>query len=354
MSSAQPKSFDHHAELGAAIVAELHASALPASPRDFEFWFAYKSGRSPALNAAVDAIRAQGALAAADIARLHDRYLSPWRTSDGADAITTTLADELHDIAATLEGAIGAARSQSETMIAETSDLAITSALTLQHVLSAVDRLMRSTKDGQMRCSVIEARMAAATREITALKQQLAAVRVESEADPLTSLARRSKFDAALAQALDEAAASRQPLAVVLCDLDYFAAFNENFGATVADRVLRTVGMLLQSHAGADDTVARFGGDEFAAIMPLRRAREAAECADRFRQVLMLHEVVKHDHGAGRVTVSIGVADAIKGDTPAFLLRRATHGLKIAKREGRNRVVEMTPDGPSWSAERRA
>jgi len=66
----------------------------------------------------------------------------------------------------------------------------------------------------------------------------------------------------------------------------------------------------------------------------------------------MAHELVAHPNGAGRVTVSIGVADAIKGDTPEFLLRRAGNGLKIAKREGRNRVVEMTPDGPLWKAER--
>jgi PleD family two-component response regulator len=68
----------------------------------------------------------------------------------------------------------------------------------------------------------------------------------------------------------------------------------------------------------------------------------------------MAHELVPHPNGAGRVTVSIGVADAIKGDTLEFLLRRASNGLKIAKREGRNRVVEMTPDGPLWKAERRA
>jgi diguanylate cyclase len=354
MSSARPKSFDHHAELGDAILAQLRASALPATPRDFEFWFAYQSGRNAALNAAVDAIRLKGELGAADVERLHEKHLSPWRMSEGADAITVTLAEELHGLAATLDGAIGAARSQRESMIAETSDLTITSALTLQRVLTAIDRLSQTAKDGQVRCALVEARMSAATREIAALKTQIGAVRAECEADPVTSLARRTTFDAVLAKALDAAAATRQPLAVVLCDLDYFAAFNENFGATVADRVLRTVGVLLKSHAGADDTVARFGGDEFAVIMPLRRAREAAECAERFRQVLMLHDLVKHEHGGGRVTVSIGVADAIKGDTPAFLLRRASNGLKIAKREGRNRVVEMTPDGPTWSAERPA
>jgi len=91
-----------------------------------------------------------------------------------------------------------------------------------------------------------------------------------------------------------------------------------------------------------------------AAILPRVRAKEAVACAERLRQMLMTHELIPHPNGAGRITVSLGVADAIKGDTPDFLLRRAGHGLKIAKREGRNRVVEMTPDGPVWDAERRA
>ena len=82
--------------------------------------------------------------------------------------------------------------------------------------------------------------------------------------------------------------------------------------------------------------------------------REAVACAERFRQMLMAQQLVPQANGAGRVTVSIGVADTIKGDTLEFLLRRALNGLKVAKREGRNRVVEMSPDGPIWSAGRKA
>ena len=70
--------------------------------------------------------------------------------------------------------------------------------------------------------------------------------------------------------------------------------------------------------------------------------------------MLTAQHMVPHANGAGRVTVAVEVADAIKGDTLELLLRRAHDGVKVAKREGRNRVVEMSPDGPIWSAGRKA
>ena len=102
---------------------------------------------------------------------------------------------------------------------------------------------------------------------------------------------------------------------------------------------------------GVAEAVLRRVGDEGVAFGGV--ASDAVEHAERFRQVLMANIFAEDQNGAGRITVSIGVADAIKGDTPDFLMRRAANGLKVAKREGRNRVVEMSPDGPIWDAERR-
>ena len=355
MSSAPTVSGTEGTYLGDTIAAELRAARLPLEPRQFEFWFAYKSGRNAALNVAANEIKGRhGALTGQDIDRLHDIFLSPWRMAEKPDAVAARMSTRLAELAVTLESAIVTAEAQRETFAAEASELSITAALTLHDVLGAIDRLAQSTRESQARFALLEARVDSVGREIGALQQQLIAVRANCTADPTTALPGRAAFDTMLAKTLAEAAETRQPLALMLCDLDYFAAFNENFDTFTGDQVLRSIGLLFKAHLRADDMAARFESDQFAAILPRVRASEAIACADRFRQALMRHELLPHPNGAGRVTVSLGVADAIKGDTPEFLLRRAANGLKVAKREGRNRVVEMSPDGPIWDAGRRA
>jgi diguanylate cyclase len=355
MSSVRPNaSSGRRIYLGEAIVEQMRATQLPFEPRQFEFWFAYKNRRNTALNAAADAITASnGSLTGSDIERLYEEYLSPWRMGDTSDAIAARLAGKMEELNDTLDSAIGSAREQREALAAEAAELSIDTARTLKDVLGAIDRLARGTKESQTRFALLEARVDAMHREVSAIKQQLSAVRAECQTDPITALPSRAAFDTNLAQAIENASVSRQPVSVILCDLDYFAAFNENFGNFIGDQVMRAIGTLFKSHMRSADFVARFESDTYAAVLPQMRASDAIACADRFRQVLMKHELVPHPNGAGRVTVSIGVADIIKGDTPEFLLRRAGNGLKVAKHEGRNRVVEMTPDGPLWEAERR-
>jgi diguanylate cyclase (GGDEF)-like protein len=263
------------------------------------------------------------------------------------------MAARLQDLTASLEHALGTTRAQRETLAAETAELAVASAITLHDLLGAIDRLTHVTRESQARFALLEARVDAIGRDVGALRQQLASVQADCATDPVTALPSRTAFDAALEKALAAAAQAREPLSALLCDLDYFATFNENFGNFTGDQVLRSIGLLLRAHLRPGDVTARLGSDQFAALLPGLRARESVALADRFRQVLMAHALIPHPNGAGRLTVSIGVADAVGGDTPQSLLRRAQNGLDVAKRD-RNRVVEMSPEGPIYERTRRA
>src|ERR1043165_3038222 len=108
------------------------------------------------------------------------------------DAVAARMSAKLQELAVTLESAIGTAQAQRETFAEEAGDLAFTTALTLHDVLGAIDRLGQSSRETQARFALLEARVDAVGREIGALQQQLAAVRADCSADPVTALPGRA------------------------------------------------------------------------------------------------------------------------------------------------------------------
>jgi diguanylate cyclase len=337
-----------------AILDDMRSTGRPVTPLQFEFWYHYKTGLIPALNAAADDIMAtRGAIAGEEIERLHQRFLSPWRLSDGCAAVTDRLSEKLQDLSACLGETIDSVAAERDSVVAEACDLGACGGATLRRAIQSVDRLVQSAEDGKTRHAILEAKLDATKREIGALRRQLDVVRVESLADPLTSLMSRASYDQALAKAADRASREGGPLALIVLDIDYFASFNENFGRQAADQALRSVGLLVKAHMRPGDIVARLGDDEFAAILPGAKIEEAVKLADRVRQMLMSSEIATSSNNpSGRLTVSAGAAAYVSGDRAKDLLERAKAGLRVAKMEGRNRAVEMKPDGPVWAASR--
>jgi diguanylate cyclase len=335
------------------ILHDMRLSGRPIGPRQFEFWYNYKVGQNPALNAAADeALAARGEISADEIEQLHQKFLSPWRMSHGVDAVTGRLSDELRELSASIDEAIGAVAAQRQALTAEAHDLTESDAVTMHRAIEAVDRLMQCAKDGKARHAILEAKIDAAKREIGAMRTLLDVVRIESRTDPTTGLLAASALDRALAEAADGAERDHEPLALIVANLDYFASLNKKSGRAIGDRVLRSVALLLTTHLRPTDVVVRLGGDELAAILPDTRIEEGVKLADRFRQVLMSSELLRQGDLTRRLTASIGVAGHITGESADRLLARAKEGLAVAKKEGRNRVVMMTPDGPVWSAAR--
>ena len=166
-------------------------------------------------------------------------------------------------------------------------------------------------------------------------------MRTESLTDPLTTLANRKFFDAELDRAVAEAKAVYEPLALLMCDVDHFKAFNDRFGHLTGDQVLRLVAISVKQIVKGQDIAARYGGEEFAIALPKTALRSAIGVADQIRRAVMNKELMKRSSGErlGRVTISIGAALLRPTDTPQSLLDRADKCLYAAKRNGRNQVV---------------
>jgi diguanylate cyclase len=135
----------------------------------------------------------------------------------------------------------------------------------------------------------------------------------------------------------------------MMIDVDHFKQFNDTWGHLTGDQVLRLVAMSIKGAVRPTDTAARFGGEEFAVILPASSLKSGVLVAERIRQTVMGRELVKRSSGEalGRLTVSIGIASYIRGDTAAMLVERADKCLLEAKRSGRNRCIadgELNPE----------
>jgi diguanylate cyclase len=126
-----------------------------------------------------------------------------------------------------------------------------------------------------------------------------------------------------------------------MVDIDNFKKFNDTWGHQTGDQVLRLVAGCMSENVKGRDTVARFGGEEFAIILRRTSLENATKLADQIRSYVQSKKLVKKSTGdiLGTITVSIGVARLAPGDTPASLIQRADACLYVAKNGGRNRVV---------------
>ncbi len=332
-------------------IAQIKALRLPASPRNFEIWYAYAAGLSPSLNETINEILARsGTLSNADLDQIYDSYISTNRFADKTDQLGSRIIGEIEQIITTIGAAAGDASSYSASL----ADFgqALSSATDSSGLRSIVEGLVQSTKQMEENNKALEARLSASTKEISQLHRNLEAVRQESLTDPLTSLANRKYFDEAMPSRMAIARDRQEPLSLLMTDIDHFKKFNDDYGHLTGDQVLRLVSITVRQNVKGQDVAARYGGEEFAIVLPDTALRSAITVAEIIRRSVMGKELIKRSTGEnlGRVTISIGVATLRDGDSPQSLIERADNCLYAAKRRGRNRVVSEADPEPAMDA----
>jgi diguanylate cyclase (GGDEF)-like protein len=192
-----------------------------------------------------------------------------------------------------------------------------------------------------------EERMTAASlagQAVVALENARLHRMVERQAlvDGLTGLANRRQGDEALASEIARTERLGGPVGLILADVDDFKAVNDRFGHPTGDIVLRDLAETLRENVREIDTAARWGGEEFALILPGTDLEGAAQVAERIRAALAEREILSVDGAPLHVTASFGVAASNPTTTVQQLVEAADEALYRAKRAGKDRVYAGT------------
>lgn len=158
-------------------------------------------------------------------------------------------------------------------------------------------------------------------------------------ADPLTELSNRRAMEWELPRQIQNAGVYATALSLIILDVDYFKSVNDTYGHQIGDRVLQLLAARLQHNLRLQDTIFRYGGEEFVIVLSQTNLKEAGIVATRLRS-LISDQPFNINGMALQITISLGIAVLNAEDDPKGeqLLRRADDNLLKAKSSGRNRV----------------
>ncbi len=314
---------------------------VAATPANYALWYTYVDNTIPRLNQEMDVV-------------LDNFGLCPPASGDYLykQFIASKAETSVGDLRANIELLVSeVASSMSDTMTDTTAFEAIIDKgfrdlervenenLSIEEVMTLIRQLVSESRDIRHSTRFLNSQLKNASEEITRLKTQLAEVQKDALFDGLSGLYNRRSFDDDLSAMLH----AQQSISIVLLDIDHFKTYNDDFGHLFGDTVIRALAKRIQSSCREGITAYRFGGEEFALLVPNRSLRSARQFADALRRSIEKLSVRDRRTGmqVGNITASFGVAESEPNDTLDMLIDRADKMLYEAKNLGRNRVMPL-------------
>ncbi len=316
------------------------------TPDHYAVWYTYAAGTNQALIGEIDAIVKSGEpfrdFALKD---LHQRFV---KASDGSALVENAGAKVEAEVARIMELLSDAERDAK--VYGASLDSAKTGLSAPKPALSAiVAGLLESTREMMSKNKELEDSLHSSSDEVALLRQDLAAATREASTDALTELFNRKAFEDQLKRAAATATARKEPLSLIFADVDEFKKFNDSFGHALGDQVLRLVARAISEHMPPGAVAARFGGDEFAILLPGICLTDAVDIGHKIRKTIEAKKIIKRNTGEQlrKITTSLGAAEFRSGEDVPHLFSRADRALYAAKAGGRNRLATEEDDEAS-------
>lgn len=212
-----------------------------------------------------------------------------------------------------------------------------------------LDVFVHTMQIGQERILILEkSAISSHDTEMRLLQQRIQELERTSASDRLTGAWNRAHFDHVINVELGRSVRYRQPASLIFFDIDHFKRVNDTYGHALGDRVLCELVKVMNSNIRTSDMLFRWGGEEFAILATSTNYRSAGTLAEILRNKIANHII----EDVGSITISLGVAEYVSGESEEHWFNRADAALYQAKNTGRNRVVVDTQgNSDTWSEE---
>ncbi len=312
---------------------------IPPTPENIMVWYHYEQADVPQLNVEVDKIIGrQGNFSAQLNSQLYQRFFAEMdrkKLELLRDAIRQLIGHFSEHIKL-LNDDLGGY----EDVLSQCVD-SLQGDMEADDLAQLIQTLLQETQQAKNVSTCAREKIDALNQEVSQLRTSLQELERSALEDALTGVANRRAFDQIFKEQLDLTENSPSGCCLLLIDIDNFKRFNDKYGHQSGDKVLRFVATMLKKMTKGQDFVSRYGGEEFAVILP----------ATGYSGGMSLAKTLAVNIASSRltidaekklidfVTVSVGVSWSRKGDTTETLFRRADASLYHAKETGRNRVV---------------
>lgn len=338
-----PENIDQAIKFANKAIKKMADMGIPANPNNFTIWFHYYSGTYPDLKRTLDILLG------------NQQEFTETRNSEIFQKFFTLDQENatLHDATTRVEGELGkiiSSLSKTDVDLNNLDDELLAAKVKLQtvddkeEIQNIAEGIRKNITSVLEHTSNLEDKLKASSKEIDELKEDLERMRREAMTDGLTGIANRKLFDLELRKSSMNAMANGEDLSLLMIDVDHFKRFNEHFGHQVGDQVLKLVAVTVSECIKGQDTAARYGGDEFAIILPRTNLDNAIRLAEHICKRVSAKNVVNRATGErlGKITMSAGAALFEYGEPVSQLLVRADRTVHEAKNQGRNKILSQT------------
>jgi diguanylate cyclase len=331
-----PDSLERAQGIAIAALEKLEALNLKPIPPLYELWYRYFEG-DPEITRAVDSYT--GVFDENTCHKIYKRYLGPGARDEAVRKVSDQVQQAITELA-TMLGSVQTATTEYGENLGDVSTQ-IAEARSIEDLGAVVSGIIQETKVMVEKNQQLESKLETSSEQVSELKKNLDNVKREALTDGLTGVANRKAFDKNILDMIEEATANATPMVLIMIDIDFFKKFNDTYGHQVGDQVLKLVARTLVDNVKGRDLVSRYGGEEFSVLLPETPLSAGMKVGEMLRKSVESKEVVNKtsNENLGRITLSMGVAEYLPGESISRVIERADEALYKSKKTGRNRVT---------------